>query len=305
MTRPRSRQRREHRRARADAHPRLAAAQPLPLVVALTDAQRRVQDRDDIAEAGLKAPQDLGGERNLGHEHDGRAPGLQGRGDRLEVDLGLARAGDAVQQEAGVGAGGLLGRARPGPVQCGLLVVGERRRGGAGRTDRMTGRAARALAQSRARPAPRASRRRRLPVPSSAATAGPARARRPEQLALAVGEPGLWVVEGRPARRGQRRPPGSGATGLPRWFPAAGRGRAPGPVVEQYSAAIHSASATRSAGIELGRTSSGSARRSAASSECAASLDHDPEGAPAAERHPQDRADTDLGLPASGSQTRP
>ena len=39
-------QRREDRRARADAHARLAAAQPLPLVVALAQPELRVQHRD-------------------------------------------------------------------------------------------------------------------------------------------------------------------------------------------------------------------------------------------------------------------
>ena len=43
--------RREDRRARADADPRLAAAQPVPLVAALARAQPRVQHRDPVAEA--------------------------------------------------------------------------------------------------------------------------------------------------------------------------------------------------------------------------------------------------------------
>ncbi len=47
-------QRREHRRARAHADARFAAAQPHPLVVALADAERRVQNRHDIAERAWK-----------------------------------------------------------------------------------------------------------------------------------------------------------------------------------------------------------------------------------------------------------
>ena len=79
-------ERREHRRARPDADPRLAAAQPQPLVVALALAERRVQDRDDVPEARLEAPERLRRERDLGHEHDRAAPGgerrLRRRADR-------------------------------------------------------------------------------------------------------------------------------------------------------------------------------------------------------------------------------
>ena len=61
---------REHRRARADRDARLARAQPPPLVVALALAERRVQQRDGVAEARLEARDGLRRERDLGHEHD-------------------------------------------------------------------------------------------------------------------------------------------------------------------------------------------------------------------------------------------
>ncbi len=90
--------RREDGRARADRDPRLAAPQPPPLVVALALAERRVQQRDGVAEARLEAPDGLRRERDLRHEHDHARAALERRRGRAQVDLGLARAGDAVEQ---------------------------------------------------------------------------------------------------------------------------------------------------------------------------------------------------------------
>ena len=83
--------RREDRRARADDDPRLAARDPLALVAPLGVGQRRVQDRDAVAEARAEAADGLRRERDLGHEHDRAEPALERRRARLEVDLGLAR----------------------------------------------------------------------------------------------------------------------------------------------------------------------------------------------------------------------
>ena len=90
--------RREDGGARADRDPRLAGAQPPPLVVALALPQRGVQQRDGVAEAGLEAPDGLRRQRDLGHEHDHALPALQRRGGGPQVDLRLARAGDAVEE---------------------------------------------------------------------------------------------------------------------------------------------------------------------------------------------------------------
>ena len=90
--------RREHRRARPDRHPRLAAAQPQPLVEALALGQPGVQQRHRVAEARLEARDGLRRQRDLGDEHDHAAAALERRLRRAQVDLGLARAGDAVQQ---------------------------------------------------------------------------------------------------------------------------------------------------------------------------------------------------------------
>jgi len=81
---------REHGRARPDTDAGLTGAQPPPLVVALAGGQLRVQDRDSVPEAGLEAGHGLGGQRDLGHEDDGAAPGRQCAAGSAQVDLGLA-----------------------------------------------------------------------------------------------------------------------------------------------------------------------------------------------------------------------
>ena len=91
--------RREDRRARPDADARLAAAQAQPLVAALAWRQRRVQDRDAVTEAGPEPRHRLRGEADLGDEDDRPPPPRQRRLDRGEVDLGLARPGDPVQEQ--------------------------------------------------------------------------------------------------------------------------------------------------------------------------------------------------------------
>ncbi len=97
-------QRREHRRARADDHVEPAAAGALPGRAALAERQVRVEHADAVAEAAAERMDDLVRQRDLGHE-DEHAPAAGDRGPRRrEVDLGLAAAGHAVEQEGGVGA---------------------------------------------------------------------------------------------------------------------------------------------------------------------------------------------------------
>ena len=133
-------ERREDRRAGADADARLAAAQPAPLVVALAVGEGRVQDRDAVAEPGPEAGHGLRREADLGDEDDRRpAPG-QHRLDRGQVDLGLARAGDPVQEQLALGAGDPVDRRDD--LRGGALLLGKQprparrprpRRGGSGR----------------------------------------------------------------------------------------------------------------------------------------------------------------------------
>ena len=91
--------RREERAASADRDVDLAAAKPRPHVEALARREPRVQHRDVVAEASAEARDELRRERDLRHEHDGAATELLRLGDGAQVDLGLARAGDAVEQE--------------------------------------------------------------------------------------------------------------------------------------------------------------------------------------------------------------
>ena len=105
--------RREDRAARADADARLARAQAAPLVVALPRAELGVQDRDGVAEARDEAVDHLRRQPDLGDEDQHAAPLGQRLGGGAQVDLGLARAGDAVQEQLGGRVGGRR-RSRPG-----------------------------------------------------------------------------------------------------------------------------------------------------------------------------------------------
>ncbi len=96
---------REHRRAGADDDADLAADDGPPGIVALSIGKARMQNGDPGASRGLEpgaeAPHQLGGERNLGDEHQRPSPSLENAGDGLQIDFGLAAAGDAVQQKGG------------------------------------------------------------------------------------------------------------------------------------------------------------------------------------------------------------
>ena len=91
--------------------------------------ERRVQHRDDVAEPGAEPRQRLRGQADLGDEHDRAAPGLERRLDRTQVHLGLARAGDTVQQQAAAVVGPVaLGERGQNLVECALLGAGQRGR---------------------------------------------------------------------------------------------------------------------------------------------------------------------------------
>ena len=82
------------------------------------------------AEALLAAGDEMTGERDLGHEHKRLLALRQGGGDRLEIDLGLAGAGDAVEQrhgEAVLHIGEELG--------CGLCLLRREPRAGGGEVE--------------------------------------------------------------------------------------------------------------------------------------------------------------------------
>ena len=150
--------RREHGRARPDADPRLAAAQAQPLVVAL--ARRRARSaapRRCRRSAPGSAPTICGVSAISGHEHDhacGRRASVARRG--AQVDLGLARAGDAVQQQPLAGRGARDRR----PATARWSAVSSRR---------LARRRARRPRCARARGARRAARSSRVRDPRAAA----------------------------------------------------------------------------------------------------------------------------------------
>ena len=82
------------------------APQPQPLGVALGVGEAGVEQRHLVAEAGPEAAGELRGQRDLGHQHQRPLAGGARRGDGPQVDLGLARAGDAVEQEGAEAAEG-------------------------------------------------------------------------------------------------------------------------------------------------------------------------------------------------------
>jgi hypothetical protein len=134
----------EHRGARADAHARLAYAQPPPLVVALAGRQSRVQNRHRVAEALHEAADHLRREHDLRHKHDRAAALLERDRRRTQVELGLPRAGYPMEQQP------LRAPASQGAEQRReriALLAGQRQRLAGARADRELGRAARHVAR--------------------------------------------------------------------------------------------------------------------------------------------------------------
>src|SRR6202012_4382959 len=117
----------EDRRARTDADLRLAGPQSLPLVEAFAVGEGAVEDGEAVAEAGAEAGDGLRREADLGDQDDRPAAALQRRLDRRQVDLGLARAGDAVE-ELLAGRVGLAVERRDQGVARGPLLGQEARR---------------------------------------------------------------------------------------------------------------------------------------------------------------------------------
>ena len=127
--------RREDRRARADDDPRVAGEDAPPLAPAFARPEPAVKDRHLAPETAAHPLDQLVGERDLRHEQDDLAAGGEGRRGGGEEDLGLAAAGDAVQEEGGVPpachrlrdrVGGRALRRREGGAG---RVLGRRRRG--------------------------------------------------------------------------------------------------------------------------------------------------------------------------------
>jgi hypothetical protein len=102
------RQRGEERGAGADDDGGLAAGDAAPGIVALAVGESGMQNGDlspAPGETGTKAAHQLRGQGDLGNQHEGCTPPLQGIFNGPQIDFGLAAAGDAVQEEGREGAG--------------------------------------------------------------------------------------------------------------------------------------------------------------------------------------------------------
>ena len=239
-----------------------------------------MEDREAVAEAGAEAGDGLRGEADLGDEDDRAAAAGERRLDRGEVDLGLAGAGDAVEE--------LLARARRPRRRArrrGRRPRPAARGGGCGALDRggeagaRRGRGARANRGWRSGRGSASRRRVARSEPTAAASSGAdispratsasstARcftpSRSPPSSAASPGRQDLGPqLESWRARCGRRAPvpvPGGSTSERPREG------------VEQYSRATQRPSSTSSGGAPASSASIGSASRSGGSSEDSAS----------------------------------
>ncbi len=92
-------ERKEQGRARARHHPNLAFGRPTPDAGAAARRQLGMPFGGRGAKAFCKAVPELRGQRDLGHQDQHLPARGQNFGDRLEIDLGLARTGHALQQD--------------------------------------------------------------------------------------------------------------------------------------------------------------------------------------------------------------
>ncbi len=98
-------QRRKHRRARSEHRTRLPGARTAPRRQALGIAQSGVQHGDVDVQAFAKPLHQLRRQPDLGHQHQDAAAASQRARRALQVDLGLATAGRALQHPGRVLAG--------------------------------------------------------------------------------------------------------------------------------------------------------------------------------------------------------
>ena len=112
-------------RAGADNHPRLAARRRRPDAFALALRQPGMPFGWSRAETSREPIEKLRGERDLRQEHERLASLTQRFGDRLEIDLGLARSSHALEQRSRERA---VGDAPLKIISRGALVGVEQRR---------------------------------------------------------------------------------------------------------------------------------------------------------------------------------
>ena len=92
-------ERQEQGRAGANHHLRLSPRHRVPYQVAPPCADRGMPFRRPGAETRREPLEERRGERDLGQENQSLAAATERGGDRLEIDLGLARAGDPFEQD--------------------------------------------------------------------------------------------------------------------------------------------------------------------------------------------------------------
>ena len=126
-------ERQEQSRARADHDPRFALGDRGPDALALALGEPRVPFGRPRAETGREPVEELRGERNLRQEHEPLAPLPERFGDRLEINLGLARSGHPFEQGRREGAVGdaaakIVGRGALIGVEAGQAEIRVERR---------------------------------------------------------------------------------------------------------------------------------------------------------------------------------
>ncbi len=132
---PQLRQFGKHRQPRAQHDARLTALRLLPMLPALAIRQTTVQtNQRGIGEALLKITFQLRREVDFRYQQQHLLPTLQGMLHEVDIHLGLAAAGNAVQQKTGVAAASGHGIAH-GLLRRGQGVgIAQRRNGGSGGT---------------------------------------------------------------------------------------------------------------------------------------------------------------------------
>ena len=125
---------REEGGAGADDDVDLAGADAAPVLLEFAGTQRRVQHGDPPGQAGAEAVDGLRRERDLGHQHQRHATLVADALGGGQVDLRLATAGHATQEEeagggrAAGGAAGVVEGSGDGGVRAGLMGREHRRR---------------------------------------------------------------------------------------------------------------------------------------------------------------------------------
>ena len=120
--------RRENRRARADHHARFSALDAMPLLGAFAVGQSRVEDSDFVSEDLMQVGGNNGSEADLRYKQNRRSASFEHGTHTGQIDCGLPRAGNAVEQRAGESAGvDVFTQARECGLLCRIEVEAERR----------------------------------------------------------------------------------------------------------------------------------------------------------------------------------